>query len=56
MEGNSKEITDWQGLINKPCYTRDRKEVGIILSVQPEKIVVSRGPVTPDNILFQNRR
>jgi hypothetical protein len=52
MEDNSKEITDWEGLINKPCYTDDRKEVGIILSVEPEKLVVSRGPVTPDKYLI----
>jgi hypothetical protein len=52
MEDNSKEITDWQVLINKPVYTDDRKEVGIVLSVEPEKLVVSRGPVTPDKYLI----
>jgi hypothetical protein len=52
MEDNSKEITDWQVLINKPVYTDDRKEVGIVLSVEPEKLVVSYGPVTPDKYLI----
>jgi hypothetical protein len=52
MEDKSKEITDWQVLINKPVYTDDRKEVGIVLSVEPEKLVVSYGPVTPDKYLI----
>jgi sporulation protein YlmC with PRC-barrel domain len=37
MEENSKEITDWQALVNKPVYSSDGKEVGIVSSVQPEK-------------------
>ena len=29
MEENSKEITDWQALVNKPVYRSDGKEVRI---------------------------
>ena len=52
MEENSKEITDWRALVNKPVYSSDGKEVGIVSSVQPEKLVVSYGPITPDKYLI----
>jgi hypothetical protein len=52
MEGNSKGITDWQVLVNKPVYTSDGKEVGIVSSVEPEKLVVSYGPITPNKYLI----
>jgi hypothetical protein len=52
MEGNSKGITDWQVLVNKPVYSSDGKQVGIVSSVQPEKLVVSYGPITPNKYLI----
>jgi hypothetical protein len=47
--GDIKGITDWESLeslVNKPLLTSDGIEVGIISSVQPEKIVVSHGPIS----------
>ena len=48
MDPNEKTIDDWQVLVNKPVFASDGKEVGIVRSVQPENIIVSYGPVTPD--------
>lgn len=47
-----KEISDWQGVVNKPVYTVDGKQVGIVSSVQAEKIVVTYGPITPNKYLI----
>lgn len=47
-----KEISDWQGLVNKPLYTADGKQVGIVSSVQADKIVVTYGPITPNKYLI----
>jgi hypothetical protein len=52
MGDNIKGITDWEGLVNKPLLTSDGIEVGIISAVQPEKLVVSHGPVTPDKYII----
>jgi anthranilate/para-aminobenzoate synthase component II len=52
MEDTIKGITDWEGLVNKPLLTSDGTEVGIISAVQPEKLVVSHGPITPDKYII----
>jgi hypothetical protein len=38
--------------VNKPVYASDGKQIGIVSSVQPEKLVVSYGPLTPDKYLI----
>ncbi|MEW6605767.1 MAG: hypothetical protein AB1351_13925 [Thermoproteota archaeon] len=45
-------IEDWQALVNKPVFTSDGKDVGVVLQVQPEKLVVTYGPITPDKYLI----
>lgn len=52
MVSDSNRIDDWQSLVNKPVYSSDGKQIGIVSSVQPEKLVVSYGPVTPDKYLI----
>jgi anthranilate/para-aminobenzoate synthase component II len=52
MDPNDKTIDDWQVLVNKPALSSDGKEVGIVRSVQPDNIIVSYGPVTPDKYLI----
>jgi len=49
MESDRNEkISESQQLVNKPVYTVYGKQVGIVRTVQPEKLVVESGPVTPD--------
>ena len=45
-------IDDWQALVNKPVFTSDGKDVGVVSQIQPDKLVVSYGPVTPDKYLI----
>lgn len=45
-------IEDWQALVNKPVFTSDGKDVGVVSQVQPEKLVVTYGPITPDKYLI----
>lgn len=52
MDTNDNTVRDWQVLVNKPVFASDGKEVGIVRSVQPDNIIVSYGPVTPDKYLI----
>ena len=52
MERENNEISDWQGLVNKPVYSSDKQEVGIVTAIQPQHLVVSFGPITPDKYLI----
>lgn len=45
------KITGWQQLVNKPVYTTDGKEVGIVRTVELENLIVDSGPITPDKYL-----
>ncbi|HZA06141.1 MAG TPA: hypothetical protein VE619_00435 [Nitrososphaeraceae archaeon] len=45
------KITDWQQLVNKPVYTADGKQVGIVRTVELENLIVDSGPITPDKYL-----
>jgi hypothetical protein len=48
MNTDGNTIHDWQVLVNKPAFASDGKEVGVVSSIQPNDIIVSYGPVTPD--------
>lgn len=53
MESDRNEkISEQQQLVNKPVYTVDGKQVGIVRTVQPENLVVESGPITPDKYLI----
>jgi len=45
-------IDDWQSLVNKPVFSSDGKDVGVVAEIQPETLVVSYGPITPDKYLI----
>jgi sporulation protein YlmC with PRC-barrel domain len=32
-----KKIDDWQKIVNKPVFTRDGKDIGVVESIQEEK-------------------
>jgi hypothetical protein len=52
MEGESNETSRWQGLVNKPVYSSDGQEVGIVSAIQPQHLIVSFGPITTDKYLI----
>jgi|ERR671926_74683 hypothetical protein len=52
MEGESNETSNWQGLVNKPVYSSDGQEVGIVSAIQPLHLVVTFGPITTDKYLI----
>ena len=52
MDTRTNEISDWQAVVNKPVYTDDGKEVGIVRSIQSENLLVDYGPITPDHFLI----
>ena len=50
---SSKEwINELQSFVNKPVYASDGRKIGIIYSVQSEKLVVTSGPITPNKYLI----
>ncbi len=54
METEKKNfiVEDWQAVVNKPVYTSDGKDIGVVRSVQPQFIVSSLGRVTEDKYLI----
>ena len=52
MGSENKWINELQNLVNKPVYSSEGKEIGIISSVQSEKLLVTSGPITPDKYLI----
>ena len=52
MSTHTNGINDWQILVNKPVYTYDGKEVGIVRSIQSENLIVDYGPITPEHFLI----
>ena len=53
MESNTNEkIAEWQQLVNKPVYSADGREVGIVRTIQPENLVVQYGSASPGNYLI----
>lgn len=45
-------IDDWQMLVNKPVFTSDGMDVGVVSAIQPEKLIVTYGPITVDKYLI----
>jgi hypothetical protein len=46
------EFEDWQVLVNKPVYSSDGKDIGVVSEVQPQKFIVQYGPITPDKYII----
>jgi hypothetical protein len=47
-----QKIDDWLKIVNKPVFTRDGKDIGVVESVQAEKITATFGPITPTKYLI----
>lgn len=45
-------IEDWQMLVNKPVFTSDGMDVGVVSEIQPEKLIVTSGPITVDKYII----
>jgi len=43
-----ERIDDWQTIVNKPVFTRAGKDLGVVESIQTERIIVTFGPITSD--------
>lgn len=41
-----EKIDDWQKIVNKPVFSKDGKDIGVVESIQPERIIVHYGPVS----------
>jgi sporulation protein YlmC with PRC-barrel domain len=54
METEKKNfiVEDWQAVVNKPVYTSNGKDIGVVRSVQPQFIVSALGRVTEDKYLI----
>jgi sporulation protein YlmC with PRC-barrel domain len=54
MEPEKKNIIveDWQSLVNKPVYSSNGKDIGIVRSVQPKFLITSFGSITQDRYLI----
>ena len=47
-----KKIDDWQKIVNKPVFSKDGKDIGVVESIQPEKIIAKYGPLTQGKYLI----
>ena len=45
-------VDDWQALVNKPVFTSDGKDVGVVSQIEPEKLIVPFGPITPEKYMI----
>lgn len=49
---NNMIVEDWQSLVNKPLYSSNGKDIGIVRSVQPQFLITSFGSITQDRYLI----
>jgi sporulation protein YlmC with PRC-barrel domain len=54
MESKRKNIIveDWQSLVNKPVYSNNGNDIGIVEAVQPEFLITSFGSISKDKYLI----
>ncbi len=45
-ERNNIIVEDWQSVVNKPVYSSNGKDIGIVRAVQPESLITSFGSIT----------
>ena len=55
MESDRKNIIveDWQSLVNKPVYSSNGKDIGIVKSIQPEFFITTFGSIAKDKFLIR---
>ena len=46
------QVRDWQAFVNKPVYSSDGKDIGVVREIQPQSLIVTYGPITPDKYLI----
>ena len=46
------QIDDWESLVNKPVFASDGMDVGVVGDIQPERLLVTFGPITPDKYII----
>ena len=51
-ERNNIVVEDWQAVVNKPVYSSNGKDIGIVRAVQPEFLITSFGSITKDRYLI----
>ncbi len=51
-ERNNIVVEDWQAVVNKPVYSSNGKDIGIVRAVQPEFLTTSFGSITKDRYLI----
>ena len=51
-ERNNIVVEDWQSVVNKPVYSSNGKDIGIVRAVQPEFLITSFGSITQDRYLI----
>ena len=47
-----EKIDDWQKIINKPVFSKDGKDIGVVESIQAERIIAKYGPLTQGKYLI----
>ena len=52
LKRNNMIVEDWQSLVNKPLYSSNGKDIGIVRSVQPQFLITSFGSITQDRYLI----
>ena len=50
---NNMIVEDWQSLVNKPLYSSNGKDIGIVRSVQPQFLITSFGSIPKIDTLYQ---
>lgn len=51
-ERKNRIVEDWQSLVNKPVYSSNGKDIGIVRGVQPKFLVTSFGSITQNRYLI----
>ena len=51
-ERENRTVEDWQSLVNKPVYSSNGKDIGIVKSIQPEFFITTFGSITKDKFLI----
>jgi len=51
-ERKNRIVEDWQSLVNKPVYSSNGKDIGIVQAIQPKFFITSFGSITKDRYLI----
>ena len=51
-ERENRVIEDWQSLVNKPVYSSNGKDIGVVQTIQPEFFITSFGSISKERYLI----